>query len=108
MFHIMIVKIPRGEAPEHIRRAWLGLVLPCIGKSTSESAQGVLTGKTVNYGKKFYYVPHTPALSALEQVDPQAAEWWKAHGYPMPDTVFTFCEDEVKVLGQNDTSTAWG
>ena len=26
---VKVTKIPRGEAPEEIRAAWVGLVLPC-------------------------------------------------------------------------------
>jgi len=40
----MIVKVPRGEAPEEVRREWIGLILPCIGKFDSRS-EGVLTGQ---------------------------------------------------------------
>ena len=33
--NIRIVKRPRGEAPEDVRDAWIGLVLPVVPRQTS-------------------------------------------------------------------------
>ena len=105
----MIIKTPRGEAPEHIRQAWVGIVLPCVGKLPSYWSTGVLTGQQVDYGEEdTYCVSQAEACAILAKTQPMAAAWWKAHGYPKPDRAFSFCEDEVMPLQENEDQTAWG
>ncbi len=108
MTKIMIVKVPRGEAPEEIKKAWVGMVLPCIGKFPPYGALGALSGKPAeSYGLNFL-VHQDDALKVLHQKQPAAAKWWYAHGFPKDGRCFAFCEDEAVVLPGDEGLDAWG
>ncbi|HMK08023.1 MAG TPA: hypothetical protein VK449_03235 [Anaerolineales bacterium] len=95
MAGIRILSRPAGEAPPHIRDAWVGLTLPLpndsSGRRRSFRASGVLTGPTTFLGtlsnlllgrtqRYFGYgVATLDALRVLEAHDPDAAAWWRAH-----------------------------
>ncbi len=102
---VMIIKIPQGEAPEWVRKAWIGLTLPCSGMTLSSS--GVLSGAIVEDGEG-YRVPQQAACEILAKEQPAAAQWWKDHGYPKPGRAFVFYEDEVLFLGDQQNQEAWG
>ena len=100
MASFRIVSTPRGEAPEAVRRAWVGVVLP-LSESLSGikvDYYGVLTG-TVQPKRSVVTVPAVIALKALKEKDPQAAYWFWTH---LSDVVlmgnFAFGLDEVKIL----------
>jgi hypothetical protein len=91
---IRIVAVPSGEAPEEVRRAWVGLVLPlAFGEFGPRSipVYGVLTGpqsylahlwRVVAFrstNKLQYLVPVDAALEVLEETAPEAAAWWRKH-----------------------------
>jgi hypothetical protein len=78
---VCITAPPPGEAPEHIRAAWVGLELPLArgGKqprtmaalgAISDRAAGVQTG---------YVVDGRAAVERLAAHNPQAADWWREH-----------------------------
>lgn len=94
---IRIIKVPQGEAPEDVREAWVGLILPCRGKFFAYSS-GVLTGEPVDQEQEDYHVWQDIAITILSKAQPVAAAWWKAHGYPKVSKMFGFHEDEVIVL----------
>ena len=89
---IRIIATPPGEAPEEIRRAWIGvrIPLPLLHKHAKDwRAAGVLTGPKSflarlsglfsgrfqrHYG---YAVSVIEAISALEAANPAAAKWWR-------------------------------
>lgn len=108
MFKIMIIKTPRGEAPEEVRQAWVGLVLPCIGNFGPDSVCGVLTGEVIDYGLEMYNVWQAEACEILAGTAPAAAAWWRSKGFPKAGRMFTFCEDEVLPLVENQAPDAWG
>lgn len=105
MIRVMIIKVPQGEAPEWVRQAWVGLVLPCTG--TTLSSSGVLSGQLVDHGEGFR-VPQQEACEILTKASPVAAKWWKDNGYPRPGRAFVFYEDEVMVLEGEHNQQAWG
>ena len=89
---IRIVGIPPGEAPEEIRRAWIGLILPLMhggyGLRNSWASFGVLTGPKSCLGLLVmpllrrnrtdgYVVPVLDAVAILEGQHPNAAKWWR-------------------------------
>jgi hypothetical protein len=97
---IRIIRVPEGEAPEHVRRAWVGLVLPChryLGPAGPE--RGVLTQESSS-GRVGFSVPQAAALKVLASVRPEAAAWWKENGFPLepPDDLFGFAEDEAEIV----------
>ena len=97
---IRIVKLPRGEAPEWVRKAWIGIELLCyphpnctINLITGKhDLVGALSGRPVApyFG---YDVPTTLAIRALARKNQKAAKWWREHGYPKEYFDFHF-EDE--------------
>jgi hypothetical protein len=88
---IRILKPPPGEAPEHVRQAWLGLVLPVVARCRGPArvvAFGVLSGpRNWVHGllqailgrapqEVGYCVYCTVAIDILRAACPDAADWW--------------------------------
>src|SRR5262245_17149701 len=76
---IRIIATPPGEAPEHIRAAWVGLALPLASEETEPATfatEGVVTGKSEGHTAG-YQVLIVEAIRILEREKPQAADWWK-------------------------------
>jgi hypothetical protein len=74
---IRIIDVPPGEAPEEVRRAWVGLVLPLAGRMRGPllaRSFGVLTGRTQTVHG--YAVPAGRAVEILSRHAPEAARWW--------------------------------
>ncbi len=75
MTAIRIIKVPPGEASKRVRQAWVGLVLPTLGK-VSESTE-IKSGRSAPGG---YVVNHRVAIVVLESHRKfQAARWWREH-----------------------------
>jgi hypothetical protein len=82
---IQFVKTPGGEAPEWVRQAWVGLIVPYVGFGHSfPFTRGVVSGKTVP-AVCSYCVPQDEALALLRKKHPDAAAWWSAKEYPKSD-----------------------
>jgi hypothetical protein len=95
MASIRIIATPPGEAPEEIRRAWIGLVLPLharhVGSPRPVHSIGVLTGPRGLLGglwavlsgrsKKVqgFAVGARESIELLEGHNPHAAAWWRQH-----------------------------
>lgn len=116
MERIRIVEVPSGEAPEEVRRAWVGLILPLAQGETGPRTLhtgGVLTGPRgcllgwlyVLFGwtkrETGYVVEAKIAIDLLQQKDPTAASWWREHaphvllrGYRFVFAA-TACEEQV-------------
>jgi hypothetical protein len=88
---VRIIATPPGEAPEAVRRAWVGLELPLAAGETGplgKATVGVLSGRTfwrrfwkvltfqwnLQYG---YVIDSRRALFLLADKDPRAARWWR-------------------------------
>jgi hypothetical protein len=77
---VRIIATPPGEAPEAVRRAWIGLQLPLApGESNTPRVlplAGVLSGQE---GEPVvgYVVEGKAAVAALEFHDSAAARWWR-------------------------------
>jgi hypothetical protein len=74
MDSIRILAKPPGEAPEYIRKAWVGVVIPLSEEPSLGHQTGVLGGKATNIDG--YIVNTTDAIEALRKTSPIAAEWW--------------------------------
>jgi hypothetical protein len=90
--YIRIVAVPPGEAPEEVRKAWIGvrIPLPLFHKRSKEwRSAGVLSGPQTLFArvsallsnrlerKEGYAVAVVEAIAALEAQDPEAAKWWR-------------------------------
>jgi hypothetical protein len=89
--YIRIVKRPSGQAPEHIRDAWIGLTLP-VAPNHSRIAEargfGVLSiprSRLAAWWKarfgsgqhvRGYMVDPASAVNLLKKTNPLAAAWW--------------------------------
>jgi hypothetical protein len=77
--HLRILGLPPGEAPESIRRAWVGVELPLRRGQTEPNRVGSLgvlsrQGPEVSMG---YLVDGSAAVAALASQAPEAAAWWR-------------------------------
>jgi hypothetical protein len=79
--HLRIIATPTGEAPERIRRAWVGVALPLRHWETEPSdhlSVGVLShlapARIMGYA-----VDGRAAVNALASHSPEAATWWRNH-----------------------------
>jgi hypothetical protein len=78
---IRITQVPPGEAPEVVRRAWIGLELPLLAGQVRPDrglALGVLSGRRVP-APDSYPVDGRTAINLLAAVSPDAAQWWRQH-----------------------------
>jgi hypothetical protein len=103
---IRIVKRPHGEAPENIRDAWIGLVLPVKGARLVEGRGfGVLSVPRTWLGRRLkkwfgqvprlqgYLVETAAAVDLLKRANPSAASWWTAntpHLFESPELCLLF------------------
>ena len=89
---LVITSVPPGEAPEWVRKQWVGLSLPLAQQAQEPRrflTSGVMTGPrglwqrlvAVVTGKfnveSGYLVECSAALAVLEAERPDAAAWWK-------------------------------
>lgn len=114
---LRILRPPLGAAPEHVRRAWVGLELPLLAEqpiivrsvldsepitSRWQALWGRLTGR---YQKQLgYAVLVSDALEILERSRPLEAAWWRQNAPHLiaPGRVFVFdraCGERVEVNG---------
>lgn len=70
---IRVIATPPGEAPERVRQAWLGLVLPAAGPLRSYLTAGVLSGPGTVLGTLIAVFTGRCRLVPGYLVDPQAA-----------------------------------
>ncbi len=77
MTGIRIIQAPRGEAPQWVRDAWVGLEMPLSISGYTSSSHGVLSGKGENFAG--YMVPIFHALRILRARNEKAAQWWDVH-----------------------------
>ncbi len=118
---IRIIATPSGEAPEEIRRAWIGVRIPLPllhGHAEDWRSVGVLTGPKSFFARvsalfsgRFqrrhgYAVSVVEAISALEAANPAAAKWWRENTPQAirPGRAFVFAA-EVCVVETDLTAT---
>jgi hypothetical protein len=97
---IRIVRIPPGEAPEWVRKAWIGLILPLktgiFGPVRTEGI-GVVTGKSVGE-KDVFPVSAILAIDILARDHEEAAYWWQSRGMYVPWFDFQFDASACELL----------
>jgi hypothetical protein len=89
---IRITSIPPGEAPEQVRRAWIGLELPLagpVGGPRTVHSSGVVSGPRGFFGILLgllsgrvketdgWVVKVKPAMAVLAAHAPEAEAWWR-------------------------------
>jgi hypothetical protein len=111
---VQIIGIPPGEAPEDVRRCWVGLALPlAIEGPRSRLGYGVLTGprglgdmiRHFVAGKFVrqdgYIVDASVAVDILEAHAPHAAQWWRKNAPHAirPGRRFIFAAEVCREVG---------
>lgn len=104
---VRIVSTPPGDAPEEVRRAWIGVVLEgeAFRSKPGWHVGGVLTGQEVENPSGFI-VPVRDAIAALGILHSGAAAWWTKWYETMigvmDELVFTSsCYEVVEAEGIN-------
>ncbi len=102
--------IPPGEAPEEVRRAWVGVTIPLPlfhKRSKAWRTAGVLTGPKTLFARlsslwsgrlkreSGYAVSVIEAIAALEAANPVAAKWWRENAPHLvrPGRAFVFSSE---------------
>jgi hypothetical protein len=114
---IKITDIPQGEAPEEVRKMWVGLILPLfIDRERSFITTGVLTGPKSWWGTLFallsgktvkrngFTVNSKVAIEILESKSPEAANWWKLNTpcYSNSKKIFIFEKAVCQIVEETD------
>lgn len=94
-FKIKIVKIPKGPAPEEIRKQWVGLEIDHAKYLVSDEVN-FLTGRKAPR-RMAICVPKLTALSALAKKSRQGAKWFREN-MPSGMNFLTFGEDEIEII----------
>ena len=103
---IRIVQRPDGEAPEWVRDAWIGTVLPLSdAQAVTSPGFGVVTGPKTIWGEWWllltgrsqrfegYTVCAADAVNILAGQNPDAADWWRSNVAYMLDGRHDFLFD---------------
>ncbi|MFA6551443.1 MAG: hypothetical protein WCV41_02855 [Patescibacteria group bacterium] len=85
LFYIRITKIPDGNAPEWVRKEWVGLLLPCVEETNTGGCalnpvstwEQTTDNKGIPPRGRVYKVPVSLALKILEQKSPAAAQCFR-------------------------------
>jgi hypothetical protein len=113
---IHIVSTPPGEAPEQVRRAWIGLELPLAGPlagTRSVHSSGVVSGPRGFLGvllglltgrvkeTQGWVVKVRPAMAVLAARAPEAEAWWRQNVPRMfdGDRSFVFAASCAQLVG---------
>lgn len=99
---IRIVTTPPGEAPEEIRKQWVGAEIPILNKQSSECFPvGVLEGDPDSPDLDGYVVRTDEAIRALRGRD-EAELWWSdwRQNHPVGTTsdVLIFAKDVCELI----------
>ncbi|MCB9178003.1 MAG: hypothetical protein H6590_01070 [Flavobacteriales bacterium] len=117
---IRITSTPPGEAPEHIRQAWIGLEIPVPERFAGRRrvvGLGVLSGPKNWLGALFaiisgrakretgYIVEASTAVDLLAVHSPDAADWWRkhAHRFIEPGRYFMFAAEACEEMQEAAT-----
>jgi hypothetical protein len=110
MRRVRIESTPPGDAPERVRRAWIGLTLPLSLKAEAQpgiyATQSVLAAKhgfVAGILRRFnpvleeqplphYIIEASVAIAILQSAEPEAASWWEKHAPHVlePGKLFAF------------------
>lgn len=116
--YIRIVATPPGEAPEAIRRAWIGVEIP-VDDGYARGPKpligfGVLTRPRTLMGQLWatvrgraikwtgYCANGGDAVDALEQRNPEAAAWWRANAAWVLDGMLAFPTEACLLLDPDE------
>jgi hypothetical protein len=91
--YVRITHTPPGEAPEEIRRAWVGVELP-LRRAEVEPQQLPTVGAVSNQGWECttgYIVDGRTAVRCLASHSPDAALWWRENAPHVVASGYRLC-----------------
>lgn len=106
---IRIISVPEGEAPEEIRKDWVGVVLPVsrtsgLGPAGAFIRKGVESGQFISSANG-YAVLTADAIRALELAGKTgAASYWKARKMLVATDELIFRQEEGQIIPKLELS----
>ncbi|MDO8633292.1 MAG: hypothetical protein Q8O97_01205 [bacterium] len=95
---IEVTKVPEGEAPEKIKKEWVGVRMPAIRLESLSGTVGAITGSPSSHHGPSYSVRWGDAVSILWDVGKEeAAQFWE-NLMSDPEDRLVFRADECKEL----------
>ena len=100
---IRFVSIPKGDAPDWVRSAWIGVEVTCLFSHDGipfdkGGVYNVVSGLEIPEYPG-YIVFQTHALEALRKKSPEAARYWSKLGFPLYDSaLFLFSLESAEVV----------
>ena len=102
MKKVKIIAVPPGQAPEWVRQRWIGAEIPLYGSPEGYDGElsGVMDGTPSSENAGGYDVLVEDALTALEQLSQEAANWWR-NEWPMYGFInhFVFAKHVCELIG---------
>ncbi len=98
---IRIIDTPPGQAPEWVRKQWVGLELTVADEPQDDEPRvqyGARGGASQNLGG--YKIDAEVALGALAEKSLLAARWWEDHAPTafLPSSMLVFRRDVCEVI----------
>jgi hypothetical protein len=77
--HVKIVQTPSGGAPDWVREAWVGMILPLQPQKvmSDQTVRNVVS--LVEVKNNGFSVSAMQAIDTLADRNPKAANWWKTN-----------------------------
>ena len=98
MAYFRIAAMPRGGAPEEVRREWIGISLPFDAPHERSRERNLVDG-SLQPERPFVTVPARTALEELAKKSEAAAQWFYDHLSPsfLQSGNFTFGTSELEI-----------
>ena len=95
---IRIIDVPPGQAPDWVRKAWVGLEIPLAVQLSAASSlqEGVLGGKPENLGG--FQVRGEIAITLLSKKSPEAAKWWHRNAPYVLSEILVFKKNVCELI----------
>ena len=100
---IKFIGVPPGQAPDWVRKEWIGVEVPLIEGPPLNPAllAGALGGKADPRSFGGYRVEPVVAFAALREKSPEAADWWETRFPPGRSGLveLVFARDVCELVG---------
>ncbi|TAN57573.1 hypothetical protein EPN15_03855 [Patescibacteria group bacterium] len=97
MVLIQIKEIPKGPAPEWVRKKWVGMLLFSERMPENAKEHDFINGEPIG-NRNGFMVEKEYAINCLETFSYEAADWFRKNA-PSDMRYLSFAPDEVEVMG---------
>lgn len=99
MPNVRFTGVPPGQAPDWVRKEWVGVEVPIIeGPPEPGLLMGVRGGRPDPRSLGGYHVSAVDAFAALRVKSPEAAEWWDENFPAAPGRELVFARDVCELV----------